>query len=103
MITKTTTLTSSALVEIRFYPARQFFVTTNILGMYFFGYGNFISSQATIGVKLTKHIAAHGGNQLGSRFNVNTKPKQVGLSLNQKGRPDWSFPSNKIRLREARL
>jgi hypothetical protein len=28
--------------EIRFYPARRFFVTGNVLGMYFFGYGDFI-------------------------------------------------------------
>jgi hypothetical protein len=71
--------------EVRIYPARRFFVTANVLGMYFFGYGDFISSQGTIGVKLTKHIAARGGYQLGSRFNVNTKAKQVGLSLTQKG------------------
>jgi hypothetical protein len=71
--------------EIRIYPTRRFFVTANVLGMYFFGYGDFISSQGTIGVKLTKHIAARGGYQLGSRFNVNTKAKQVGLSLTQTG------------------
>ena len=71
--------------EIRFYPAKRFFVTANLQGMYFFGYGDFISSQGSAGFKLTKNIAARGGYYLGSRFNVNTKAKQVGLNLTQKG------------------
>jgi hypothetical protein len=71
--------------EIRFYPAKRFFVTANVQGMYFFGYGDFISSQGSVGIKLTKNIAARGGYYLGSRFNVNTKAKQVGLNLTQKG------------------
>jgi hypothetical protein len=71
--------------EIRFYPAERFFVTANVLGMYFFGYGNFVSSQGTIGLKLTKNIALRGGYQLGSRLNVNTKSQRLGLSLTQKG------------------
>ena len=71
--------------EIRFYPAERFFVTANVLGMYFFGYGNFVSSQGTIGVKLTKNIAVRGGYQVGSRLNVNTTSNRLGVSLTQKG------------------
>jgi hypothetical protein len=71
--------------EIRFYPGRRFFVTANVLGMYFFGYGNFVSSQGTLGLKLTKNLAVRGGYQLGSRFNVNTKSNRLGVSLTQKG------------------
>jgi len=71
--------------EIRFYPAKRFFVTANVLGMYFFGYGDFISSQGSAGFKLTKNVAAHGGYYLGSRFNVNTKSNQVGVNLTQRG------------------
>jgi hypothetical protein len=71
--------------EIRFYPARHFFVTANVLGMYFFGYGNFVSSQGTLGLKLTKNLAIRGGYQLGSRFNINTKSNRLGVSLTQKG------------------
>jgi hypothetical protein len=71
--------------EIRFYPARRFFVTANVLGMYFFGYGNFVSSQGTVGLKLTKNLALRGGYQLGSRFNINTKANRLGVSLTQKG------------------
>ncbi|HEY6307897.1 MAG TPA: hypothetical protein VI488_15710 [Candidatus Angelobacter sp.] len=71
--------------EIRFYPAKRLFVTANVLGMYFFGYGNFVSSQGNVGLKLTKNLAVRGGYQLGSRFNVNTKTQRLGVSLTQKG------------------
>lgn len=71
--------------EIRFYPAKRFFVTANVLGMYFFGYGNFVSSQGTIGLKLTKNIAFRGGYQVASRLNINTRTQRLGLSLTQQG------------------
>jgi hypothetical protein len=71
--------------EIRFYPAERFFVTANVLGMYFFGYGNYVSSQGTVGLKLTKNIALRGGYQLASRLNVNTKSQRLGVSLTQVG------------------
>jgi hypothetical protein len=71
--------------EIRFYPVKRFFVTGNVLGMYFFGYGNFVSSQGTLGFNLTKHVAVRGGYQLATRFNVNTETQRLGLSLTQKG------------------
>jgi hypothetical protein len=70
---------------IRIYPAKRFFVTANALGMYFFGYGNFVSSQGTLGLKLTKNLAVRGGYQLGSRFNITTKANRLGVSLTQKG------------------
>ncbi len=71
--------------HLRFYPASRFFVDANVLGMYFFGYGNFVSSTGTIGLKLTHNLAFTGGYQLGSRLNVNTKTSRVGLNLTQKG------------------
>jgi len=71
--------------NIRIYATSRLFVTANVLGMYFFGYGNFVSTQGTVGFKLTKNLALRGGYQLGSRFNVNTKSDRIGLSLSQKG------------------
>ncbi len=70
---------------IRIYPASYFFVTANVLGMYFFGYGNFISTEGTVGVKLTNNFALRGGYQLGSKFDINTKSNRLGVSLSQKG------------------
>jgi hypothetical protein len=42
-------------------------------------------STGTVGIKLFKHLAARGGYQLGSRFNINTKSQRLGVSLTQKG------------------
>ena len=41
-------------------------------GLYFFGYGDFISTRATVGAKLTNHLAVDGGYQLGSRLVIDT-------------------------------
>ena len=73
--------------DIRFYLTNspRLFVTANVLGMYFFGYGNFVSTLDTLGLSVTKHISARAGYQLGSRLNVNTKTTRLGLSLTQQG------------------
>ncbi len=53
--------------------------------MYFFGYGNFVSSAGDLGFTLTKHITANAGYQLGTRFNVHGTSDRLGLDLTQKG------------------
>lgn len=65
----------------------RLFVEGNVYGMYFFGYGNFVSTSDDIGVTLTKHLSVNAGYQLGSRLNVNvdSKKDRLGLSLTQKG------------------
>ena len=75
--------------QFRFYLTNspRLFVEGNLYGMYLFGYGNFISTSADIGVTLTKHLSLNAGYQLGSRLNVNvdSKKDRLGLSLTQKG------------------
>ena len=74
--------------DVRFYiipNSSRLFVTGNLLGMYFFGYGNFISTFDTLGLTVTKHLSVRAGYQLGSRLNVNTKTNRLGVSLTQKG------------------
>jgi hypothetical protein len=61
------------------------FVDGNILGMYLFGYGNFISAAGNVGVTLSKHFAVLGGYQLGSHLVVNNDHDRIGLRLIQKG------------------
>jgi hypothetical protein len=63
----------------------RLFVTGNLLGMYFFGYGNFLSTIDTVGLTVNKHISARAGYQLGTRLNVNSKTDRIGLNLTQKG------------------
>ena len=73
----------------RFYLTNspRLFFEGNMFGMYFFGYGNFVSTSDDVGVALNKHLSLNAGYQLGSRLNVNvdSKKDRLGLSLTQKG------------------
>jgi hypothetical protein len=74
--------------DFRFYllpGSNRLFVAGNVLGMYFFGYGNFISSIGTVGFALNKHLNVQGGYQLGSRFDIKNTSDRIGLNLTQKG------------------
>ena len=74
--------------DFRYYlipNSRRLFVDGNVFGMYFFGYGNFISSYGTIGVSVNKHLNFQGGYQLASRFDINSKSNRIGLTLAQRG------------------
>lgn len=74
--------------EFRYYlipNSNRLFVAGNLFGMYFFGYGNFISSYGTLGISLSKHLNLQGGYQLGSRFTLKSKTDRIGLELNQAG------------------
>jgi len=63
----------------------RIFIEGNVYGMYFFGYGNFVSSAGDLGFTLTKHITGNAGYQLGTRLNVNVTSNRIGLDLTQKG------------------
>jgi hypothetical protein len=65
----------------------RLFVQGNVLGMYLFGYGNFVSTVGNVGVNLSKHFAVLAGYQLGSHLvvNNNSTNDRVGLRLVQKG------------------
>jgi hypothetical protein len=71
--------------DFRLYLTNRVFVDGNVMGMYLFGYGNFVSTVDTLGVTLTKHIAARGGYQLASHLTVNDSHDRTGLRLTQKG------------------
>lgn len=73
--------------EFRFYltDSPRAFIEGNVYGMYFFGYGNFVSAAGDIGVTITKHISANAGYTLGARLDVNGTSDRIGLNLTQKG------------------
>jgi hypothetical protein len=74
--------------DLRYYPipnSRRLFVAGDVLGMYFFGYGNFISSYGTIGLSVNKHLNLQGGYQLSSRLNVKSTNNRIGVDLTQRG------------------
>jgi hypothetical protein len=47
--------------DLRYYFLHnRLFVDANVKGMYFFGYGNFVSTQGKVGFNLSRHISAVG-------------------------------------------
>jgi hypothetical protein len=52
--------------------------------MYFFGYGNFLSSTGTAGIGLARRLSINGGYAMGSRYTIRETPTTV-----------WEFSSRK--------
>jgi hypothetical protein len=73
--------------DVRYYltNSRRLFVDANLLGMYFFGYGNFVSSTGTLGFALNRYLNFQGGYSLGSRFDIQSSTNRIGLTLAQHG------------------
>lgn len=74
--------------DFRFYlipNSSRLFVDGNVLGMYFFGYGNFVSSAGNIGFTVNRHLNFQGGYQLSSRFDIKSRTNRIGLNLTQRG------------------
>lgn len=73
----------------RFYLTNspKLFVEGQFYGMYFFGYGDFISAAGDIGYSINKHLSINAGYQLGSRLVVtnNASSDRLGLRLTQRG------------------
>lgn len=73
--------------EFRLYLTNspRLFIEGNVYGMYFFGYGNFVSTAGTVGFALTKHVSLNAGYSLGSRLIVKGTQDRLGMDLTQKG------------------
>jgi len=56
-----------------------------ISGMYFFGYGNFISTSGFVGYSVGHHLNVRGGYLLGSRADIHGSSGRLGIRLTQKG------------------
>ena len=62
-----------------------FFVEGDVYGMYFFGYGNYVSLEDSIGYSVGKHISLKAGYALASRLIVNAQTDRIGIHMTQKG------------------
>ncbi|HKN24246.1 MAG TPA: hypothetical protein VJX72_05310 [Candidatus Acidoferrum sp.] len=61
------------------------FLEGNLYGMYFFGYGSFVSTAGDLGFTLNKHVCINAGYQLASHLTVNGTQDRLALQLSQKG------------------
>ena len=74
--------------HIRWYPlsnSNRLSFDGSIHGMYFFGYGNFVSADGSMGIGLTHHLNLKLGYQMGSRFDIHGVSDQLGVRLTEKG------------------
>jgi hypothetical protein len=75
--------------EFRWYltDSPRLFVEGQVYGMYFFGYGNYVSAWGSLGYSINRHLSLNAGYQLGSRLVVNrdTSSNRIGLNLTEKG------------------
>lgn len=71
----------------RVYPFNtpRFFIEGNVYGMYFFGYGNFVSSTGTIGFGLTRRLSINGGYAMGSRYTIRNTNNRLGVQYTETG------------------
>jgi hypothetical protein len=64
---------------------RRLYVDGGISGMYFFGYGNFISTNGFLGCQIGHHFSVRGGYLLGSRADIHGSSNRLGIRLTQQG------------------
>jgi hypothetical protein len=74
--------------DFRYYLTNspRLYVQGNVLGMYLFGYVNFVSTSDDVGSALTKHLSVNAGYQVGSHLVVNNSNSsdRIGIHLTQK-------------------
>lgn len=63
----------------------KYYVEGYLKGMYFFGYGNFISTRGIFGANLWKGLDATAGYQMGSRLDVNGTSDRLDIRFTQRG------------------
>lgn len=72
--------------DIRYYFLQnRLFVDGNVKGMYFFGYGNFVSTQGKLGFNFGRHLSAVGGYQLGSHLAIHGTSSRLDIRQTQRG------------------
>jgi hypothetical protein len=73
--------------RVRWYPMHsgRLAVDGGILGMSFFGYGNFITARGTGDIFLSRHWRLNLGYQMGTRLRIEGGTNQIGIRLTQKG------------------
>ncbi len=75
--------------EFRLYLTNspRLFLDGQVYGMYFFGYGNFVSTAGALGFTISRHLNIRGGYQMASRLVVtnDSSTNRIGLRLTQEG------------------
>jgi hypothetical protein len=67
--------------------SEHLYLDGHIYGMYFFGYGNFVSAASAVGFNFNRHFGLKAGYQVGSRLVItnNVETDRIGLRFTQQG------------------
>jgi hypothetical protein len=68
-----------------YFAKNRLYIDGTLKGMYFFGYGNFISTGGTVGVSMSRHVDFVAGYQMGSHLAINGTTDRVSVRLTQRG------------------
>ncbi len=81
--------------DFRYYLTNspRLYVEGNVLGMYLFGYGNFVSTADDVGFTLSKHLSLNAGYQLGSHLSR----QQQQFEQSHRDPPDAERPDRRNR------
>jgi hypothetical protein len=72
--------------DVRYYFLKnRLFVDGNVKGMYFFGYGNFVSTAGKVGFNFGRHVSAVGGYELGSHLAIHGTNSRLDVRQTQRG------------------
>ena len=73
--------------RVRWYPMQsgRLAIDGGVQGMYFFGYGNFLTARGTGDISLSRHWRVNLGYQMGTRLRIEGGSNQIGIRLTQKG------------------
>lgn len=72
----------------RWYPiptSGRFYLDGTLVGMSFFGYGNFVSGGAMLGFPISTHWDVRAGYLMGSRLKISGSTDNIAIRLTQKG------------------
>jgi hypothetical protein len=72
----------------RWYPipnSGRFYVDGTLVGMSFFGYGNFVSGNGVLGFPILIHWDIRAGYMVGSRLKISGSTDNIAIRLTQKG------------------
>jgi len=74
--------------RVRWYPipdSNRFALDGGVQGMYFFGYGDFLSANGAAIIKLKSRLNLRLGYQMGTRLTIHGSDNTIGIRLMQKG------------------
>jgi hypothetical protein len=73
--------------RFRWYPlsSNRLALDGGVQGMYFFGYGDFLSAKAAAVIVMKPHLNLRLGYQMGTRLSIHGTDNTIGIRLMQKG------------------